>query len=128
MTIKNIWFIVLLTVGMGIITCCGDSSQKKEEKSYTEKLVGALDKTDALDVNTKIKTIKAAMDTYFIDHNEYPEMLEMLVPDYLRTKHALVDPWGTPFEIETDEEMNLILVSAGKDKTFDTTDDIKRRI
>ncbi len=128
MNVKNIWLIVLLTVGMGIITCCGDSSQKKEEKSYTGRLVGALAETDALDINTKIKTIKTAMDSYFIDHNEYPEMLEMLVPDYLRTDDALVDPWGTPFEIETDEEMNLILVSAGKDKTFETTDDIKRRI
>ncbi len=125
---KNKIFIVLLSAAVGMTFFCGGPAKKKEEKSYTQQLVGAMAKTDALMITTKIKTIKAALDLYYTDNNEYPEMLDELVPSYLRTKVELLDPWDTPFELETDEEMNLVIISAGKDKTFGNDDDIKRSI
>lgn len=125
---KNITHIILIASLVGLSLFCGDSSGDKKLTSYTQTLINSLDKADALDINTKAKTIKDALDSYYADNNQYPEQLEALVPDYLRAEGALLDPWGVPFKLEADEEMNLTLVSAGKDKTFGSTDDIKRRI
>lgn len=123
---KNYLIIILIVLTVGIAVFCGDSSKK--EKSYTEHLIGALDRADALALDTKIKTIKAALNLYYTDNNGYPETMDMLVPVYLGTQANLLDPWGTQFNIETDEEMNSMLISAGKDKIFGNADDIKRRI
>ena len=56
---KNYLIIILIVLTVGIAVFCGDSSKK--EKSYTEHLIGALDRADALALDTKIKTIKAAL-------------------------------------------------------------------
>ncbi len=125
---KNIIYIILIAALVGLSIFCGDSVENKKGTSYPQALLNALDKADALDLDTKTKTIKDALDSYYADNNQYPEQLETLVPDYLRVEAALLDPWGTRFKLETDEEMNLTLVSAGKDKTFGSSDDIKRRI
>lgn len=125
---KNVIHIILIAALVGMSLFCGDSSENKKGTSYTQTLINALDKADTLDLETKITTIKGALDAYNADNNQYPEQLEALVPDYLRAEGALLDPWGTPFTLETDESMNLTLVSAGKDKTFGTADDIRRRI
>lgn len=125
---KNIIHIILIAALAGMSLFCGDSGGNKKGTSYTQTLINALDKADALDLDTKIKTIKDALDSYYADNNQYPGELEALVPDYLRAEGALLDPWGVRFKLETDEEMNLTLVSAGKDKTFGSADDIKRRI
>lgn len=125
---KNIIYIISIAALVGLSLFCGDSGGNKKGTSYPQALINALDKADAMDLDTKIKTIKVALESYYADNNQYPEQLETLVPDYLRAETALLDPWGTRFKLETDEEMNLTLVSAGKDKAFGSTDDIKRRI
>jgi hypothetical protein len=78
--------------------------------------------------DNKIKNIKDALNAYYVDHNEYPEIIDMLTPNYIRTNDAIADPWGTAFKLETDDQMNLILISAGADRIFDSDDDIIRRI
>lgn len=125
---KNIIHVILIAALVGLSPFCGDPGKDKKGTSYTQTLINALDKADALDLDTKIKTIKDALDSYYADNNQYPEELETLVPGYLGAEGALLDPWGVRFKLETDEEMNLTLVSAGKDKTFGSADDIKRRI
>jgi hypothetical protein len=125
---KNITYFILIALLVGLSLFCGDSDGNKKGTSYPQALINALNKADALDLDTKIKAIKDALDSYYSDNNQYPEDLEMLVPNYLGVETALLDPWGTHFKLETDADMNLTLVSAGKDKAFGTADDVKRRI
>lgn len=125
---KNIIYVILMATLIGLCFFCGDSSQNKKGTSYTQELIGALGKADTLELDTKIKAIKDALDSYYTDNNQYPDTLEILLPEYLRTESDLVDPWGTRFKLEIDELSNLTLISAGKDKKFNNADDIKRRI
>lgn len=96
--------------------------------SVARNVIGALDKIDGSSLETKISHLRTALESYYADKGEYPEMLDVLVPDYVKTEEQLLDPWGSRFTIETDEEMNLILVSPGKDRSPGNSDDIKRRI
>lgn len=91
-------------------------------------MVNKIDKTKRVTLDTQFKTIETAINSYFFDKNEYPEILDQLVPDYLSTEIHLIDPWGAPFKLEADENMDMFLISAGRDNQFDTKDDIKRRI
>ena len=124
---KNIIYIIAIAALIGLSFFCGDCGNKKGP-SYPQELINALGKAEALELETTIKNIKDALDSYHADYNQYPETLEKLVPEYVRSENALLDPWGTRFKLETDEAENLTLISAGKDKTFGNTDDIKRRI
>jgi hypothetical protein len=99
-----------------------------EEVSYPQHMINVLDRADKVALETKLNGIKAALDSYYADHNEYPEMLDMLMPDYTSSTNLLIDPWGNRFKIETDDEMNLMIISAGKDGIWGNKDDIKRRI
>jgi len=125
-------FITSLVLVIGMVSFCGESTKKDQtdKPSESQQLVGGLlgGSTGESILDTKIRAIKTALDMYYTDNNEYPEMLEDLVPEYMKTKTALLDPWGTPFELESNDEMNLEIISAGKDKTFDNADDVKRRI
>lgn len=125
---KNIIYVILIAALVCLCFFCGDSNKNKKGTSYTQELIGALGKADTLELDTKIKAIKDALDSYYTDNNQYPDSLETLVPEYLRTENDLVDPWGTRFKLEMDSAMSLTLVSAGKDKMFNNADDIKRRI
>lgn len=127
---KGLLLIVLLAAGIILLVYTGKSRDSKEAKgeTYPEKLMHTLDKAETMDLEQRINTINAALNSYYAQHNEYPEMLDLLIPDYAPTQDALNDPWGNRFKIETDEEMNLNLISSGKDRTFGTADDIKRRI
>ncbi len=127
---KGLLLIVLLAFGIILLVYTVKTGGGKDSKAeaYPQKLLHALDKAEEMDLELRINTINAALDSYYAQHNEYPEMLDLLVPDYAPIPDALNDPWGTRFQIKRDEEMNLNLVSAGKDRKFGTTDDIKRRI
>lgn len=115
-------FIVLLII---LILYTAKSSNNKPR---IQEQLNALDKAKIVDVDARIRNITHALESYYFDHNEYPEILDLLLPNYLKLKNDLCDPWGTGFKIEIDEEMNLMLISAGKDKVFGNADDIKRRM
>jgi hypothetical protein len=89
--------------------------------------MAALDKAKTATLELDMNSISTAITTYFGDHNEYPESLEMLVPKYLPATNSILDSWGNPFQLEKDDQQNLFLVSAGPDRIFVTRDDIKRR-
>jgi hypothetical protein len=129
---KNYPLLIAVVLVAGLIVCCGESPKKdqKDEPSQAGQLVGGLLGGSAGEslLDTRIRAIKTALDMYYTDNNEYPEMLDELVPEYLKTKTEILDTWDTPLELDTDDEMNLVIISAGPDKTFGNTDDIKRRI
>ena len=87
-----------------------------------------LDKAKIATLELDIDNISAAITTYFGDYNEYPENLDMLVPKYLSSTNSILDSWGNPFHLEKEDQKNLSLVSAGPDRIFATSDDIKRRL
>jgi hypothetical protein len=89
--------------------------------------MAALEKAKTATLELDMNNISAAITTYYGDYNEYPENLDMLVPKYLPSTNSILDSWGNPFHLEEDEQQNLYLVSAGPDRIFATSDDIKRR-
>jgi hypothetical protein len=89
--------------------------------------MAALEKAKTATLELDMNNISAAITTYYGDYNEYPENLDMLVPKYLPSTNSILDSWGNPFHLEEDEQQNLYLVSAGPDRIFTTSDDIKRR-
>ena len=129
---QNNTLILAIVLVAGLIISCGESPKTDQTKgpSQADQVIGSLLGGSAGEslLDTRIKAIKTALDMYYTDNNEYPEMLDELVPEYIKTKTEILDTWDTPLELETDDEMNLVIVSAGPDKTFGNTDDIKRRI
>ncbi len=77
-------------------------------------------------LQTRIVRLREALNAYFTDHGEYPELMDLLVPDYLQNQQELQDPWGMPMRLERDESLNTIVLSAGPDGAWDTDDDISR--
>ena len=117
--------LLLLAVIIILLIYTGQFSSK--EKSPVTMLK-KIDSAKIISLNSQITTIKNALNQYYYENNEYPEILDVLIPLYIRHKEGIIDPWGTKIKLESDDSMNLILISAGKDKTFGSTDDIKRRI
>lgn len=88
----------------------------------------ALEKTKIVTMEMDMNSIAAAVNAYFGEHDQYPESLDMLVPNYLPSSHLLDDSWGTPFQLEIDDQQNPYLVSAGPDRVFASADDTRRRL
>lgn len=122
------FLLIILLAAVIVVVVFTYKSGDSGEKSYPQKLLDAHEQAVMTAMEANITQIKNALNAYYSEKNEYPESLEMLVPDYIRSSDLLEDPWGTPFKLETDEDMNLILFSPGKDGVTGTTDDIKRRI
>jgi len=119
--------IFMLVLGLTLlIQCTGESGGQGGRKAGTTASV--LPPAQQTFLESKVKEVKAALDAYYVEYGEYPEMLDMLIPDYAPDTNLIIDPWGTQFKLETDEGMNLFLVSAGDDRVFGNKDDIKRRI
>jgi len=79
-------------------------------------------------LQTKIVRIREALNTYFMDHGAFPEYMDLLVPDYIRTQQEISDPWNMPLKLEQDESMSTAIHSAGPDGQWETSDDIWRKI
>lgn len=117
--ISTIFFVLLI----------GSGCDKSEGgKSALEKMVDTPQRSKNTLILSQISTIENAVNSYISDNNEYPESIDQLVPQYLRTKSDTTDPWGTPFRLESDLDQKFFLISAGRDTIFDTDDDIKRRM
>ena len=87
-----------------------------------------LEKAKIAMLEIDMNNISAAITAYFGDYNDYPENLDMLIPKYLPLPNSILDSWGNPFHLEKEDQKNLSLVSAGADRIFATSDDIKRRL
>ena len=102
----------------------------KEEggQSALEKMVDTPQRSKNTLILSQISTIENAINSYMTENDGYPESLDQLVPQYLKTGNHTIDPWGTPFNLEIGEDSGLYLISAGRDTIFGTEDDIKRRM
>jgi len=67
-----------------------------------------LDKSKQSTAKSQVKTtLTQAVETYYIDHNSnYPPSLDVLINQdefggpYLKTRDALMDPWGHPYSYD----------------------------
>lgn len=123
---KGILIIVLISLAIIVLLLTTKDSDTGE--TYSERMVRALTEAEKLALDSRIITIKRAVVSYSLDHDKYPETLDELVPNYLRVQDFINDPWGERFELEINEEDQVILVSSGKDKVMGNDDDIKRRL
>lgn len=120
-------FVVFSIISLLIIFAAG-CDKSEGEQSALEKMVDTPQRSKNTLILSQISAIENAINSYITDNSEYPESLDQLVPQYLKTENNITDPWGAPFRLETDENGALFLISAGRDNTFDTEDDIKRRM
>ncbi len=117
-----------MLIALAIIVFMLTSKDSPSGEPYTDRMVKALTQAEKLSLDSKITNIKRALDSYSLDYDKYPETLDALVPNYLRIAEFIKDPWGERFELEIDQENNLILISSGKDRVLGNDDDIKRRL
>jgi hypothetical protein len=99
-----------------------------KKKSVVHQIIHANQKAEIMQFETDIQHITTAINSFFFDRDQMPESLSELIPDYLRTENEYLDPWGTPYRIDIQDENNMIIISAGEDKIFETSDDMKRRL
>ncbi|MDY0296488.1 MAG: hypothetical protein RB296_04135 [Acidobacteriota bacterium] len=100
----------------------------KDGETIVEQKVNRTHEANIMLLNTTFVRIREALNTYFIDHGEYPEILELLVPDYIRNPREIHDPWNMPLRLERDETLTTVIRSAGPDNQWHTGDDIRREI
>jgi len=110
---------------MAFVSACDKS---EGEQSNLEKMVDTPQRSKNTLILSQISAIENAVNSYLTENNEYPESLEQLIPQYLKTDSHIIDPWGTPFSLETGDDSSIYLISAGRDTIFGTEDDIKRRM
>ena len=123
---KGLLLVILLALFIIIAISSGIFSDKQ---SSPATVIKTLDKANITFLKTDIKRISDALNSYFTDNGNYPQTLDELVPFYLRNKRECFDPWQTEYQLEINEEDGeVIIISAGKDKVFGNSDDIRRRI
>jgi hypothetical protein len=118
----------LLIIFSALLVVLVISLSKGRQTNPVAQGMAGLEKAKTVTLELDMNSISAAVTTYFGDYNEYPENLGMLVPKYLPSTNSILDSWGNPFHLEKDDQQNLYLVSAGPDRIFATSDDIKRRL
>ena len=123
--VKGVILVLLLALVIIGILYIGKG---KDNESSPMEMVKQIEKAKFIDMGSKVREISQAINAYYMDHGEYPEILDLLVPNYIRLPQSLKDPWGTALKLDKDSELNMVLVSAGKDKTFGSSDDIKRSL
>jgi general secretion pathway protein G len=70
-------------------------------------VMGQYKEAQVSEAKLKAKNIAKAVDTYYLDHNRYPDALDaLLVKDdagkgpYLTNQNEIVDPWGQRFQLD----------------------------
>jgi hypothetical protein len=123
---KGFLLVILLALFIIIAITSGIFSDKE---SSPATMIKTLDKANMMLIKSDLKRISDALDSYFSDHGHFPQNLGDLVPFYLRSKRECFDPWQTEYRLEIEEnESGIFIKSAGKDRVFGNSDDIRRRI
>ncbi|MCK4836160.1 MAG: hypothetical protein KAT17_05965 [Candidatus Aminicenantes bacterium] len=120
------FLIVLLLALLVIVTIYTGFFSQKE--SLPQQIINTSNRVDNMLLETDFKHIIQATEAYFLDFGKYPESLEDMIPVYLRTEKECLDPWATKYQILTENQTEVFIISAGKDKIFKTSDDLRRRI
>jgi competence protein ComGC len=83
-------------------------------------------KTPNAPVGTDAAALAAAAEAFIIAHRseECPTPDDMQRGGFLSSRSKTEDPWGTPYQIVCEPD-SAIAISAGRDRTFETGDDVK---
>lgn len=119
-------FIVILMALLIIVLILTGKFSKKE--SSPQEMIKTIEKSKKILIDSNIRCIQKALDLYYFDNNKYPDTLDELIPQYLNSYIELIDQWGNKFKLETDEDMNKTINSAGRDGIWGNSDDIQRRL
>ena len=97
------------------------------------RLGGRVGQSQIAAARAGVGAIGTAIDLYETDNGKLPESLQNLVTKgsepnwngpYIRKAEGLKDPWGTEYQY-TKQGEDFTVVSAGPDKSFGSSDDIK---
>lgn len=96
---------------------------KRGGKSQLEEQVDAFSQVREKTTRTNLMSLERAIDFFIAQNGRTPKNLSE-IQTYSRSIYEDSDSWGTPLRYEKISDSNYRLASAGKDKTFDTDDDI----
>lgn len=96
---------------------------KRGNKSQLEEQVGAFSQVREKTTRTNLMSLQRAIDFFIAQNGRRPENLRE-IQTYSRSIYEDSDAWGTPVKYEKISDSDYRLTSAGKDRTFNTDDDI----
>jgi hypothetical protein len=113
-------FLIVLVLGVGIVYLLwmmkgGKEQLPREVEAYGEM---RLELTKA-----NMHTLKTAIFIFTAEEGRTPKDLKEL-KTFNRQLGANLDSWGTPIRYKRLSDQNFRLTSAGRDKLFNTSDDI----
>ncbi len=111
-----IFLLVVIVVFFLYVVKRGGKSQLKEQ-------VDAFAEVKEKTTRTNLTSLERAIDIFIAQTGRVPNDLNE-IQTFSRSVYVDTDSWGNKFKYERVSDENYRLISAGKDKTFDTDDDI----
>jgi len=96
---------------------------KGGKKAQVIEKVEAYDETNIKLTKMNMATLEKAIDFFIASEGRTPKSLGELQV-FRAQAYGKLDAWGTSMKYERLSDMNFRLISAGKDRIFDTQDDI----
>ena len=113
-------FLVVLVLGAGIVYLLWMMKGRKEQLPREVEAYGEI-RTEL--TKTNMNTLKTAIFMFTAEEGQTPKDLKEL-KKYGGPRGANLDAWGTAIRYKRLSDEHFRLISAGKDKTFYTSDDI----
>jgi hypothetical protein len=92
-------------------------------KSQLEEQVDAFAEVKEKTTRTNLTSLERAIDLFIAQNGKVPKDLKE-IQTFSRSIYVDTDSWGNKIKYERLSDSSYRLASAGKDKTFDTDDDI----
>jgi len=119
MKARGLLIVLILAVAIVYLIWFSKSGDKTNLEQQVDRFERA--KEDLTRVN--MQTLQKIIQSYIASEGQPPKNLQELRTANLLMGNML-DGWGKPFKYERLSDSSFRLVSAGKDKVFDTEDDI----
>ena len=118
---KGRGMLVVLVLAVAIVYLIWFS--KSGDKTRLEQQVDRFEQAKEELTKVNMQTLQKIIQSYIASEGQTPKNLQELRTANLLMGNIL-DSWGKPFRYERLSDSSFRLVSAGKDKVFDTQDDI----
>jgi len=118
---KSRGFLVVLILGVAIVFLLWFS--KSGNKTHLEQQVDRFEQTKEELTRVNMQTLQKIIQSYMATEGQTPKSLQELRTANLLMGNIL-DGWGKTLKYERLSDSSFKLVSAGRDKAFDTQDDI----
>jgi hypothetical protein len=119
MKTRGLLIVLVLAVAIVYLIWFSKSGEKTHLEQQVDRFVQA--KEDLTRVN--MQTLQKIIESYIASEGQTPKNLQELRTANLLMGNIL-DGWGKSIRYERLSDSSFRLISAGKDKTFDTEDDI----